>query len=106
MKLSRSTFNWISGTVAAILGLLSLYVALDNNIYSSSCDRACVGRFLSGFWVVVPPVFFWIDWVVFCRGLSAPDREVAKHTHDLSRNIWLALVAILAAVFGIKLGGA
>jgi hypothetical protein len=32
-----------------------------------------------------------------------PEREVAKHTHDLSRNIWVALVAVLAILFAVKM---
>jgi hypothetical protein len=56
-----------------------------------------------GFWAIVPPLFFWIDWVMFLPGEA--DREVAKHTHDLSRNIWLALVVTLALIFEVKLPG-
>ena len=53
---------------------------------------AQLGKVLVVVWALAPPVFFWVDWVVFCRGLTAEEKNVAKHTHDLSRNIWLALI--------------
>jgi hypothetical protein len=30
---------------------------------------------------------------------GSKERNVAKHTHDLSRNIWLGLLAVLAFAF-------
>jgi hypothetical protein len=66
-----------------------------------------LGKFLIGFWGLVPPLFFWVDWVWLCSYLAPndPEREVAKHTHDLSRNIWIALVAILAILFAVRFPG-
>jgi hypothetical protein len=62
-----------------------------------------LGKLLVGFWGLGPPLFFWFDW--FWLGWYADDteREIAKHTHDLSRNIWIALVAILTVLFAINL---
>jgi len=64
-----------------------------------------LGKVVIGFWGLVPPLFFWVDWVWLCSYLGAddPEREVAKHTHDLSRNIWIAFTAILTVLFAIKI---
>ncbi len=103
--MTRSCFNWTCGSLSAILGVISLIVAINESFVFESCSRPCIGKLLVGFWVLAPPIFFWVDWVVFCRGLSKAKLEVARHTHDLSRNIWLALIVMLAATFGLKLSG-
>jgi hypothetical protein len=103
--MTRSKYNWIVGVFASVLGPVSLYVALKQSIAFDFCSRGCVGKSLLAVWLLIPPVFFWMDWVVFSRNLTAPEREVAQHSHDLSRNIWLALVASLVVIFGLTFSG-
>jgi len=103
--MTKLKYNWIVGVLAAILGPVSLFVALNQSIVFGFCSRACMGKSLLAFWLLIPPVFFWLDWVVFSRNLTPPQREMAQHTHDLSRNVWLALVASLVVIFGLTLGG-
>ena len=50
----------------------------------------------------LPPIFLWWDWVHFCDDLDDRAKDDAKHTHDLARNIWLALTVILIALFDMK----
>ena len=55
-----------------------------------------------GFWVITPPVFLWLDWVFYClKTADKSFRDDAKHTHNLARNIWVALVVILIALFNL-----
>lgn len=61
--------------------------------------RHNVGYLLIGFWVLAPPIWFWVEWV-FLSEYQNPER--LKHTHELARNIWVALVIVLAAILGIK----
>lgn len=98
--MSRGTFNWIFGTISGLLALVSLYAALPASSLFGLSGKG-LGRVLVALWVLGPPVFFWVDWVVFCRDLSKDEKDAAKHTHDLSRNIWLALVAVLAVAFNL-----
>jgi len=99
--MTKSNYNWMVGALAAILGPVSLFVALKQSIAFDFCSRACLGRSMLAFWLLIPPVFFWLDWVVFSRNFTPARREVAQHTHDLRRNVWLAPVVI----FGLTLGG-
>ena len=103
--MTKSNYNWMVGALAAILGPVSLFIALKPSIVFDFCSRACIGKSMLTFWLLIPPVFFWLDWVVFSRNFTPAQREVAQHTHDLSRNVWLALVASLVAIFGLTLGG-
>jgi hypothetical protein len=76
----RDWYNGILGALGALAGI------------------ACVAL---GLWVIVPPIFFWWDWFLFCDGFDENQRDEVKHTHDLSRNIWVALVAVLLVLYNL-----
>jgi hypothetical protein len=57
------------------------------------------GKWLIAFWTFFPPLFFWLDWMLFASHLGAAEQNVAKQSYDLSRNIWIAFVAILTFLF-------
>jgi hypothetical protein len=107
MRIFRAFCNWIAGALGVPFAIWSPFQAINPSSTFGPWTHEELGRYLIGFWVIVPPIFFWLDWVWLCSYLapSAPEREVAKHTHDLSRNIWLAVVAILAISFAVELPG-
>lgn len=59
------------------------------------------GHLLVGAWTLIPPVWFLVEWCLFSRHLDDREREHVKHLQDLARNIWLALIAVLAAILGL-----
>jgi hypothetical protein len=63
------------------------------------------GKVLVAIWVLFPPVFLWGDWLLYWPTLDKDAQDAAKHLHDLSRNIWLGLVAVLVATYGLKITG-
>ena len=97
----RALANMLFGGIAAILAILSLWAGMDSSSTLFMPSHKQLGAILIVFWVGAPPLFFWFDWVVLCKNmrLDSAARDVAKHTHDLSRNIWLALVLILVYLF-------
>lgn len=109
--LIRKSLRWlkqhhIGAAAAAVFGIWSLCKALDQTSTFMSLDHRALGRLLIGIWGLVPPIFFWVDWVYLCRHLTKEQSEIAMHTHDLGRNVWLALVAVLAVLFELKVPGA
>ena len=78
--MTKSNYNWMVGALAAILGPVSLFIALKQSIDFDFCSRACIGRSMLAFWLLIPPVFFWLDWVVFSRNFTPAQREVAQGT--------------------------
>ena len=53
-------------------------------------------------WTVFPPAWFWAEHhLIWQTAVSAErgDFEHFKHSQELSRNIWLAFVAVLAALY-------
>ncbi len=67
-----------------------------------------IKKVLIGFWIIVPP--FWL-WFEFCylyeRGITpfSRDFEKYKYSQELSKNLWLAITAILLLVYFGKLPG-
>jgi hypothetical protein len=52
-------------------------------------------------WIVLPPVFFFIE--LYLRDGGETDRQMLKTYHDYARTVWLALGAVLAALYGLAL---
>jgi hypothetical protein len=107
MRIIRLFYNMVGVLISVVLGYWSLRKALNSSSTFGPWTHEQLGQLLIGFWALVPPLFFWVDWVLLCSYLPPGDplRDVAKHTHDLSRNIWLALVAVLAILFAVRFPG-
>jgi hypothetical protein len=90
----------IFAAIAALVSLgLAIYIGLKHPKEKRSRHCNWIAYGLIAFWVLIPPVYFWLDWLY----MTAPaDREMTVHTHDLARNIWLALVVVLAGILEIK----
>jgi hypothetical protein len=102
----RDKWNCFCGWTAGIVAAASLVAAGCNQSRFLWLDHDNLGKLIVGIWALGPPIFFWVDWVYFCKYMEpgAKERDVAKHTHDLARNIWLGLLAVLAfSFFKIKL---
>jgi hypothetical protein len=114
----RWLYNWIVGPFGVVLAVGSGVLAINNLLHLTLLSQLSqlvekvgltdeqLGKILIGFWGLAPPLFFWLDWMYFCNYLpaEAEERKIAKQSYDLSRNIWIAFVAILAALFSNKLG--
>jgi hypothetical protein len=96
--MTRNQFNQIFGGVSVLAAIASLVLAVCPLGLDPKHHKE-IGYFVVATWVLLPPFFFWVDWVMFREGLSDKEKEAAKHTHDLSRNIWLGLVTVLAVAF-------
>jgi hypothetical protein len=91
----------------AILGILVttavVYLTWD---YIDCAPGKCLpplslpGLLVAG-WIVVPPVFFFLE--LYVRDGGEADRQMLKTYHDYARTIWLALGAVLAALYGLAL---
>jgi hypothetical protein len=100
----RAWYNGLGALVSIILAGLSLCAAYNPSSTFWGLSHENLGKVIVAFWALIPPGFFWLDWVYFCTGMSDADRKIVKHTHDLARNIWIALVGVLAFAF-FKISG-
>jgi hypothetical protein len=105
--MTREQYNWIGGGAAAIFAIVSIIAALNpHSKLGSLTDHVGWGKIIVFVWAFFPPLFFWFDWIYFCQqqDVTAGDREIAKHTHDLARNIWLGLLGVITFTFFKDLG--
>jgi hypothetical protein len=86
---------------ALVLALASLGAAwlLRTSIYRISWGYPLVAA-----WVAIPPVYFLLEYVLLPPSAGFEDERV-RHMHDLGRNIWLALVVLLANLLNITWPG-
>jgi hypothetical protein len=68
--------------------------------YEGHRRLAVAGTVLVAAFALGAPIFIWVDWVFFYAG--TPVVEEVAHTHELERNIWLAVTAVLVALFKLK----
>lgn len=109
LRVPRNRFNLVAAIASFVLALVSLVLGLYSQKWFGAATDDHVGKFVVGFWVIFPPVYFWLDWSWLCRDVKVQDKDslaALKHTHDLSRNVWLAFVVVLALLFGWKLPSA
>ena len=102
--MTRDQYNWWGGAVAIVGAAVSLGLAAWTG-HMSKATADTVGKVVVVIWAIGPPAFFWFDWVHYCRDFDDAARKITEHTHDLARNIWLGLFAVLTVAF-FKVSGA
>lgn len=102
MKLSRfiSTENFAR---AAILFLLISVIGAFLGNWTDDIKKGLIG-----FWIVVPPLWLWFEFCfLFDRGKTqfSNNFEKFKYGQELTRNLWLAISALLLLIYFGKLPG-
>ena len=95
----KNTVVTIVAWVAAVLGALTVVAMFC--IKSNTNDKLWP-QLLLAFWAIVPAIWFWVEYHVVWRGASSANRvrlEEFAQSQETSRNLWLALVAVLLALF-------
>lgn len=102
--MTRRVYAALGAVAALTLSALSLVAVLDDGIIVGDLTSEQLDLVLIAFWLLAPPLFFWVDWVWFCRNLphDSAERRTISHTHGLSRNIWAAFVALLLLLFYLQ----
>ena len=97
-KWSRAKIRKILGPVLAVAGLLYTYRSHVN---------ACPREVILAAWAVLPPLWFILEyWLLFDRNReSSVEFTAFRHSQTLARNLWLGLLAFLAALYLGNWGG-
>ena len=103
----RIICSWLFFFCGVFLGLLAIWSWLSPgsrilpfNYDSFGIDRKEFNKIITLISLIIPPVLLWLDWVLFCRNFDLVNLEIARHSHDLVRNIWIAFVGALFVIFG------
>lgn len=85
-------------SVVSVIAAILIRFELDEPI------RSFAAYILVGAWAILPPIWFIYDWSNF--DTTKGNLEHFKYSQELARNVWVALVVVLAAITGINWGGA
>ena len=102
--MSRNIINRWVVFISIGLAIVSLFLGWQVST-EVTAPNASWGSYIVGFWTIAPPIYFWFDWAYLCEGSDKTTLDQVKTTHDLSRNIWVALVALLTVMFKLKVLG-
>ncbi len=102
-KCSRSCYNNTLGTISILFALCSVVYGFGRYVGWWTLNKS-VGDILIAIWVIVPPIVFWFDWLIFFPEIKEMPGgiEAAKVTYELNRNVWVALIVVLYALFGFR----
>lgn len=67
-----------------------------------------IKKMLMGIWIIVPPFWLWFEFCyLYDRGLTPfpNDFEKYKYSQELTKNLWLAISAILVLIYFGKVPG-
>jgi hypothetical protein len=95
-KAHPGLFHFVPITLAAASLIYAFW------IYPSHKENRLWVNIIMAFWSLIPPLYSWLDWRLFGRDMYGDEARYVTHLHDLGRNLWLAMVAVLAYAFGIK----
>lgn len=97
----------LSGAAIALTGL-ALYLVAPPLAETPKTDVASpyALTLILGGWAVLPPTWFLFEWAVLRP--SDPEGAAAKamiRSQELAGKIWLASLAVLGLLYGVKVGG-
>ena len=88
---------------SVVLAALTLFAAAKlRRLPAKSGDVNSFGYVLLAFWALAPAVWFFFEWVYLVDHQVPTEVARISHSHDLGRNVWLAYIAVLASMLGVK----
>jgi hypothetical protein len=90
------------GISSAVLACLSLIYVIGWSLADGKKD-APFNVFVVIAWAALPAAWFWHSWYVCPFKPNSPEWQTITHGHEVSRNLWIALVLILATLLRVQL---
>jgi ABC-type dipeptide/oligopeptide/nickel transport system permease component len=94
----RESVVRLSVVISGVVAILSAFAAYKFRGDWSECKETW-GYALIGFWVIAPPLYFLTEHSIWPP--ASAERDAVEHVHDLARNLWLAVVVLLALIMGV-----
>jgi hypothetical protein len=99
---NQASMGWLS----AAAGFVSLaYATIWHFCLQGIAWLDALNHVIVGLWTLLPPIWFWLEWYFSPHAPGTPLWDSMTHGHEVSRNIWVALVVVLVAVFGLRWNG-
>lgn len=106
--MSDETIQWLAGRGASFISgfaaaaSITYFFLYRHTIKTKSGTHYHIAMAILASWTLLPPIYFWLCW----EFITVPaEAEHIKHTHELARNIWIALIVVLAVTADLKFPG-
>lgn len=96
----RSRCIVIVSTTLFSLGILSVLVLVRAEFINQ--NQQLLAKLALIYSAIFPPIWFWVEYCIIWNGASDAQRpmlEEFKYGQEVSRNIWLAFVGLVAALY-------
>lgn len=92
--------NFVVSVVSWVSLLALIVTVIEFRLLRKQKDRTGAARLLV-FWTIVPPLWFWIEYHWIWKSLPSVEQHLERfvHSQECSRNIWLGIVGLLAALY-------
>lgn len=94
----KHRLHTIVNLVFAILALVGVVCSLLVADFPGDWTKKLRGSIVA-IWLIGPPIYFYIEWVFFYEESDDYPIEKFKYSQALARNIWLAVTAVLVALY-------
>lgn len=96
------------GFCIAIIGVIvtGIMVAVTTNemVLTNNCNNQKSSNILAAiivvFWLIGPPIYFFFE--LYFRGVNKEAREMIESYQQAAQRIWLAVAAVLIALYGLS----
>ena len=88
----------IVNLVFAVLAVVGVVCSLLVGDFPTDWTKRLRGSIVA-IWLLGPPIYFYIEWVFLYKESDEYPLEKFKYSQGLARNIWLAVTAILVALY-------
>ena len=95
MKLHLHIIVNLVFAVLAIIGVVCSLLVAD---FPDDWTKKLRGSIVA-IWLVGPPIYFYIEWVFLYKESDEYPLEKFKYSQGLARSIWLAVTAVLVALY-------
>jgi hypothetical protein len=97
-----ATSRTIATIGAVLLFIVGLVVQVWGQAHSSSAPAPSLKvlkAVILSMWFVLPPIWFWFEYHIFFRHLSADERQSLKEYQEVSRNVWAGAAALFGLIY-------
>ena len=101
---AKNNLGFYVSAIGVLATVLMLYLTADDTLFVRKCaEQRILTRWPSimvVLWLIVPPIYFFFE--LYFRGVNKEAREMIETYQQAAQRIWLAVAAVLIALYGLS----